>query len=503
MTTATTKATATVAANRDGFLRLLFAEWTKLRSVRRWVIALVAAGIVTVGLSLLASAGGRADYNEHPNFVTGPNGQPVADDFHFVHQPSTGNATITVRVASQQDSDAWAGAGVMIKESTRSGSAYAAILVTPRHGVRMQSNFTTDIAAHADGLPRWLRLTRAGTTITGYTSTDGATWQKVGTVRVHALPTTAEIGLFVSSPPKVIIKRAAGSTSVGEQPTRGLATFDNVTVHGVDASPTSTWRSDDIHGPPQGAAVDPQLNKVGRDAGGMTEADGAFTVTGYGKIGPNAPDDDPVSIALFGVIGGLIVIVAVAVLFITSEYRRGMIRTTLAASPRRGRALAAKAIVVGSTAFVIALFSGAVAFLVCQPVLRGHGFAAPAFPPVSLFDGPALRAVILTAAFVAVLAVLSVGVGTIMRHSAAAITTVLALVLVPVIASAAMPATPALWTMRLTLAGGFATQRAKPPTAALAEPWAMLSPWTGLAVVCAYAAAAMIGAWWLLRRRDA
>jgi ABC-type transport system involved in multi-copper enzyme maturation permease subunit len=122
---------------------------------------------------------------------------------------------------------------------------------------------------------------------------------------------------------------------------------------------------------------------------------------------------------------------------------------------------------------------------------------------VSLFDGPVLRAVILTAAFVAALAVFSVGVGTILRHSAVAITTVLALVLVPVVASAAMPATPALWMMRLTPAGGLATQRAKPPTATLAEPWAMLSPWTGIAVVCAYAAVSMIAAWWVLRRRDA
>jgi hypothetical protein len=122
---------------------------------------------------------------------------------------------------------------------------------------------------------------------------------------------------------------------------------------------------------------------------------------------------------------------------------------------------------------------------------------------LSLFDGAVLRAVILTAAFVAALAVFSVGIGTIMRQSAPAITTVLALVLVPVVASSALPATAALWMMRLTPAGGLATQRAKPPTTTLVEPWSMLSPWAGLAVVCAYAAISMLAAWWLVRRRDA
>jgi regulation of enolase protein 1 (concanavalin A-like superfamily) len=495
--------TSTVAGARDGILQVLFAEWTKLRSVRRWVISLVAAGMVSVALSMLAAAGGSTDVNQHPDFVTGPKGQPVADNFSFVHLPATGDVTITARVATQANSDAWANAGVMIKASTRSGSQYAAVLRTPRHGVRMQSNFTTDIPADADGAPRWLRLTRHGADIAGYESTDGVAWHRIGTTTLHGLAPTAEVGFYVSSPPRILIKRAAGSTSVGATPTEGRASFDNVRLTGVGAPATPSWRTDDIHGPSDVGPKPVSGDTPARAVHGLTEANGTFTVTGSGKIGPNAPDDDPVSIALFGVIGGLIVICAVAVLSITSEYRRGMIRSTLTASPRRGRVLAAKAIVVGATAFTIGLVSGAVALLVSQPVLRDHGFAAPAFPPVSLLDGAVLRAVILTAAVVAALAVFSVGVGTIMRHSAAAITTVLALVLVPVIASSAMSAGPALWMMRLTPAGGLATQRAKPPTRTLVEPWAMLSPWAGLAVVCAYAAVSMIAAWWLVRRRDA
>ena len=58
---------------------------------------------------------------------------------------------------------------------------------------------------------------------------------------------------------------------------------------------------------------------------------------------------------LVGAFAGLIAVVVVAVMFITAEYRRGMIRTTLAASPRRGRVLAAKAIVAGAVTFVAGL----------------------------------------------------------------------------------------------------------------------------------------------------
>ena len=492
----------TAAPNRDGFPRLLLAEWTKLRTVRRWVIALYAAGFLTVGLSLLAASGNTVDYyNQYPNFVVGPTGLPVADDFYFVHQPVSGDATVTVRVANQVDSNEWAGAGVMIKESLRSGSAYAAVLLTPRHGARMQSNFETDIAAGSAGTPHWLRLTRTGTTMTGYTSTDGTDWREIGRLRLSELPSATQVGFFVSSPPVLTFTRSGGGVH-GDYapPVMGQAVFDHVSVTGTGVS-ESLWRGDDVRRPrldlPGG-----QFVEEGGQPGAVIEDNGTFTVTGFGEIGPQAPDDDIVQIALFGIIAGVIVVVVVAVLSVTSEYRRGMIGATLAATPRRGRVLSAKALVLGVTAFAIGLMSSVIALLVSRPVLREHGYAPPAFPPVSVFDPPVLRALILTGAFVAAMAVFSVGIGVIMRHSAAAITTVLSLILIPVIVSAALPLTPALWLVRLTPVGGLATQRAQPPTAALSEAWSMIGPWTGLAVVATYAAGSMVGAWWLLRRRD-
>ena len=92
----------------------------------------------------------------------------------------------------------WAKAGIIIKESTQQGSAYAAMMVTGGHGVRMQHDFTGDTAGSASD--RWLRLARTGDILTGYESGDGTNWEAVGTATLSGLPSTVRIGLFVSLP---------------------------------------------------------------------------------------------------------------------------------------------------------------------------------------------------------------------------------------------------------------------------------------------------------------
>jgi ABC-type transport system involved in multi-copper enzyme maturation permease subunit len=196
-------------------------------------------------------------------------------------------------------------------------------------------------------------------------------------------------------------------------------------------------------------------------------------------------------------------VIAVGVLFATSEYRRGMIRTTFAATPRRGRVLAAKALVLGATTFVAGLVGTFGSFLLAVPVMRRHGFTRPMFPRPSLADGPVLRALLLTAAFMAGVALVGLGIGLLLRHSAAAITVTVLLVLAPLIAGMIMPGTSPKWLMYTTLGGGMATQRAKPPTVTLAEPWALIGPWAGISVVAAWVVVVLGLAWWQLRRRDA
>lgn len=498
-----------------GFGRLLRAEWTKLRSVRRWVLALAAVVLLSVGLSLFTASSSGTDANQFPNFVVGPDGRPVSDQFGFVHQPLSGDGSITAHVVSQDDSHEWAGAGVMVKDGISSGSRYAALMVTPKHGVRLGANFATNLSGGAGDAPRWLRLTRAGDSVTGYQSTDGTDWREIGTVDVGRLPHTVQVGLFVSSPEKFTVVRQAGTTSVGGRPTVGKATFDNVRVQPAPPGQPAAvaWTGVNVHHPPPpnrpdsagSGAPDPAVagKLKGPEIDSWSEANGLFTVSGSGDIGPNEQPDDVVQTALFGVFVGIIVIAALGVLFMTSEFKRGMIRTTFTASPLRGRVLAAKAVVLGGTAFGLGLVASVASFLIGLPLLRQSGFAPPAYPIPSLTEGPVLRAVVGTAAFVALVALFALGVGAILRHSAGAITAVLVLVILPTFVAIMLPTTGAEWLMRLTPAGGFAIQRAKPPTDWLAEPWSLIGPWAGIGMVCAYAAVALAAGAWLLRRRDA
>jgi hypothetical protein len=497
---------------RESFPRLLLAEWTKLRSVSRWVITLLGAAALTIGLSYLAASGNKTNINEHADFVSGPHGEPVADAFYFVHQQITGDTTLTVRVASltpeparravRMGSDqmtkledpspfAQPAAGIMIKDGTQPGSSYASVMLTATQGVHMQWDFDADRKGSASSGARWLRLVRSGNTITGYESADGAAWQKIGTATPKNLPSTVEIGFYVSSPAAVYTTRGAGNSSTGERRMRAEAVFDNVHL-----GSGGTWHGDAI-----GRVMPTDKGEV--PTGRFTEADGVFTVSGTGKVGPQPPDDDMMEAALIGVIAGLMALIAIGVLYATSEYRRGMIRTTFAATPRRGRVLAAKAIVLGTTSFLVGLVGVVGSFLLAIPILRKQGFTPPGFPRPSLMDDSVLRTLLLTAAFMAGVAVVGLAIGVLLRHSAAAITITIVLVLGPLIVGMILPGTSPKWLMYTTLAGGMATQRAKPPTITLAEPWAMIGPWAGIGVVAAWVAVTLGLAWWQLRTRDA
>jgi hypothetical protein len=356
----------------------------------------------------------------------------------------------------------------------------------------MQWDFDQDRAGSASHDARWLRLVRSGGTITGYESADGVSWQPIATATPANLPSTVEVGFYVSSPPAVYTSRGGGSSSVGERPTRAEAVFDHIALDSGGA-----WQGDDIGTPLR-------TEKEGEPEGGrVTETANGYTVRGSGLIGPDSPDDDMVEAALFGIIAGVLALVPVGVLFATSEYRRGMIRTTFAAIPRRGRVLAAKALVLGATSFLIGLVGALGSFLVAIPVLRAHNFVPPAFPEPSLVDGAVVRALLLTGAFVAGVAVVGLGIGILLRHSAAAITITIVLVLLPLIVGMILPGNAPKFLMYTTLAGGLATQRVKPPTITLVEPWSMIGPWAGIGVVAGWSVLALGLAWWQLRRRDA
>jgi len=200
------------------------------------------------------------------------------------------------------------------------------------------------------------------------------------------------------------------------------------------------------------------------------------------------------------------VVIVLGVMFVTAEYRRGLIRTTLAASPRRGQVLAAKAIVIGSVSFVAGLVGAAAVVPLGEHILRAHGVY---LHPVSTLTG--LRVIAGTGALLAVTAILALAVGVMLRRSAGAVTAVIVATVLPLVLaiSNVLPAGATDWLLRLTPAAAFAIQQDVPQYSQVIAAYTVtrgyypLTPWAGFAVLCGYAALALILAAVLLRKRAA
>jgi ABC-type transport system involved in multi-copper enzyme maturation permease subunit len=533
-------------AEQDGFGRLLRAEWTKFRTVRGWVIGMAVAAVLMDLVGLFAAgnsshSGGCPSSPGHggascvPAIPLGPDGEAVTDSFYFVRQPLAGDGSITARMTSltgeygggagpaspggplsnmHRGVQPWSKAGIIIKASTKQGSAYAAMLVTGRHGVRMQYNYTRDVAGLPGAVsPRWLRLTRSGDTITGYDSADGTHWTQVGAVRLAGLSSTVQAGLFATSPAYVQLSQFFGGTTGQVGPSLATGVFDHVSLTGGrvkgDGEVGGAWTGDNIGD--QGA-YGPQTSQVE----GFRRAVGTFTGTGSGDIapvgagpassGPASPGPDAtIEGHLLGAFAGLIAVIVIAAMFMTAEYRRGLIRTTLAAAPRRGQVLAAKAIVIGLVTFVVGMVAAVIAVVVGTRLSRDQGSYVLPVPWLT-----EVRVIAGTAALLAVGAVLALALGTILRRSAAAVTAAIVAIVLPYVLGVAsvLPVAAAEWLLRVTPAAAFAMQQSIPAYPQVTDVYTPpayfpLAPWAGFAVLCGYAALALGLASFLLRRRDA
>jgi len=519
---------ATQQAGRDGFWQLVHAEWTKFRTMRGWVIAVIAAVVLidVLGLFLVNNGNTQCNGSCLPVVPTGPGGEAVLDSFYFVRQPLPSNGSVTVRVKSltgKYEPEGgfvgphsavglttklmpWSKAGVIITQGTRQGSAYAAMMVTGQHGVRMQYDYTTDVAGLPGQVsavsPRWLRLTRSGDTITGYDSADGRQWTKVAVVHLSGLHGTVQAGLFATSPYYFQSNFPSYAQSGGgTSPTRATGVFDHVSLRG--GRPGSTWA---------GQLVGANARLESMPGVGFHHVGNSFTITGTGDIAPIVGgaantnyDTGTIADHLVAVIFGLIVLVVIGAMFMTAEYRRGMIRLTLAASPRRGRVLAAKAVVIGLVCFVLGLPATALAVFIGSRISRSHGVYVL---PVSWATD--LQVIAGTAALLALAAVLAVAIGTIVRRSVAAVAAVIVVFVLPYILgdTSVVSAGVSEWMFRVTPVAAFAVEQSVPQYPQVAGQYGppeyfALAPWAGLAVLCGYAAAALTVAYLLLRRRDA
>jgi ABC-2 type transport system permease protein len=203
-------------------------------------------------------------------------------------------------------------------------------------------------------------------------------------------------------------------------------------------------------------------------------------------------DESPGSFVTWGMMFAQITAVVLGAMTVTSEYGTGMIRATLAATPHRGTVLAAKGVVLTSTLFVVGTVTAFTGYL------AGNWFLDNAGVGVSLSDDGVLRSMFGSGLYLAVLGLFAAAVGLLVRHTAAALSIVLALVFVVGTMVFLLPGTWGEWVAKLmpgNAGGEIATPVSFNP--------GLLDPWVGFAVFSGEVAAVLLVAYLVFRRRDA
>jgi ABC-type transport system involved in multi-copper enzyme maturation permease subunit len=510
----------------DRFAPVVCAEWTKLRTVRGWLIGLGVAAVLGTLLSIASANGSHSGTCTgsspahvvcavgHPAVPVGPGGQIVADTYELVHRSLDGNGAITARVTSltgfisdenlnraspnapeRQGLARWAKAGLIVTSSTKAGATYAAVMATAAHGVRFQYDYSHDIGgmpgAVSPGDPRWLRLVRHGDGLTAYDSGNGSAWHGIGSIDLAGLQNTVDVGLFVTSPVTYTLSSSGNTTQT-------TAHFDHVTVQG--RTTTSAWQHTTVGG---GNNFYPTLGSESARQIGST-----FVITGSGDIAPGVlagiiAQNPATGQSVIGILVGLIVLIVIAAMFVAAEYRRRLIRTTFTAVPKRDRVLYAKAIVIFTVAFLSEAVAAAISIPVERHLLISNGNYL--FPVGALTTA---RDVFGSAIIVALAAVAVLGLATILRRSSAAVVAGIALFVLPNILGATVTGSVGEWIYRLTPAAGFSVLGSVPASTLVSYPHTIengyypLGAWVSLIVPCCYAAFALGAAAMLLRRRD-
>lgn len=202
-------------------------------------------------------------------------------------------------------------------------------------------------------------------------------------------------------------------------------------------------------------------------------------------------DDAPATFLTWGMMLAQVCAIVLAALVVTSEYGTGMVRSTFAAVPSRGRVLAAKSVVVAGVLLVLGAFTALVGYLGGNWFFEREGIGVP-------LEGDMLRAVYGSGLFLAGIGLFTVATGFLLRHTAGTVSAVLALVLVVGGMTSLLPGEVGEWTSKLM--PGNAGQ-----SIAQAITWdpTLLGPWAGFGVFTLETAALLALAWVAVRRRDA
>jgi hypothetical protein len=219
----------------------------------------------------------------------------------------------------------------------------------------------------------------------------------------------------------------------------------------------------------------------------------ALSLEGYARL--SAADRaafDPTRDCFIGLILGQLLLGVLGVLTITAEFSSGMIRATFAAAPNRPLVLAAKAAVLGAVMLAAGEVSAFAAFLAGQAALT------PPAPHAALGQQGVLRAVLLAGAYPALVALISLGLGALIRHTAGAVCAVVGVLFVLPLLFAPFSASVQTASENFLPHPMAATSLTAVKPVAGAWP-----PGLTFCLLCGYAAAALAAGAWALARRDA
>ncbi|MER6123826.1 ABC transporter permease [Streptomyces sp. NPDC001795] len=202
---------------------------------------------------------------------------------------------------------------------------------------------------------------------------------------------------------------------------------------------------------------------------------------------------NPLSLGFFGILLGSICIITLGVLTTASEYGTGMIRTTMTACPSRTRVLAAKAIVFFLVAFVVTLVAATLVAFAQVAMLSGHGTKDPS-------GAEWLKGTLGVSLYIALLGLISLVIGSIVRHSAGAITIMIGAVLAPLVIALFMFAQSLENVRKALVEYSIPNQLSVFYANSLSESGP--SGWDPLWIILGATAAAFAGAWLLLEKRD-
>jgi len=227
--------------NKQGYSKYSQVELT-LSAVRDWT----AEGITELSIWFRGNPASVGSFVESPagTYTMTGSGTDIwgtADEFQYAFKMLTGVGTIQARVLSIDNTDPWAKAGVMIRDTLEPGSKFAGVYITPGNGCRFQARTETDVDATSDTsvvtpaqtaitAPYWVKIERdiAGN-FRGYYSANGTTWQAMSwNPQNITMSSNVYIGLAVTS------HNAAATCEAG---------FSNVTITGTVGP---QWTNQDI-----------------------------------------------------------------------------------------------------------------------------------------------------------------------------------------------------------------------------------------------------------------